>query len=162
MLLRLEWCDPGLGRCCKLSTASTAEKKLSAALNAVDSFNRCYKLPAALTAITSCRQMKPVGNSFDSWKQLSTALIAVDSFYSCQSFRSWNQLNRDFSRLRISEFTHNFWVFSVYIADFFWVIWENGSNLRLKMSVSALGWLKNHNVPHLHSSFTMFMPLNGF
>ena len=65
-----------------------------------------------------------------------------------------------------------FWVyseflsFSVCIADFwqtFWVIWENGSNwsnLRLKMSVSALGRLKNHNVPHLHPNFTMFMPLN--
>ena len=73
---------------------------------------------------------------------------------------------RDPSRLRNSEFTQNFWVFSVNIADFwqtFWVIWENGSswsNLRLKMSVSALGRLKNHNVPHLHPNFTMFMPLN--
>ena len=28
------------------------------------------------------------------------------------------------------------------------------------MSVSALGRLKNHNVPHLHPNFTMFMPLN--
>ena len=68
---------------------------------------------------------------------------------------------RDPSWLRNSEF-----VFSVNIADFwqtFWVIWENGSNwsnLRLKMSVSALGRLKNHNVPHLHPNFTMFMPLN--
>ena len=56
------------------------------------------------------------------------------------------------NRLRISEFTQNFWVFSFYIADFwqtFWVIWENGSswsNLRLKMSVSALGRLKNHKI----------------
>ena len=73
---------------------------------------------------------------------------------------------RDFNRLRISEFTQNFWVFSFYIADFwqtFWVIWENGSNwsnLRLKMSVSALGRLKNHKVPHLHPNSTMFMPLD--
>ena len=57
----------------------------------------------------------------------------------------------------------NCWVFSVNIADFwhtFWVIWENGwswSNLRLKMSVSALGRLKNHDVPHLHPNFTMFI-----
>ena len=78
----------------------------------------------------------------------------------------WNLSSRDPSRLRKSEFTQNFWVFSVNIADFwqtFWVIWENGSswsNLRLKMSVSALGRLKNHNVPHLHPNFTMFMPLN--
>ena len=39
--------------------------------------------------------------------------------------------SRAFSRLRISAFTQNFWVFSFYIADFwqtFWVIWENGSN----------------------------------
>ena len=62
-------------------------------MNAVDSFDCWYKLPAALTAITSCQQMKPVGNSFDSWKQLSTALIAIDNFYSCQSFRGWNQLS---------------------------------------------------------------------
>ena len=65
-------------------------------------------------------------------------------------------LLRDFNGLRISEFTQNFWVFSFYIADFwqtFWVIWENGSNWsnsRLKMSIFALGRLKNHNVPHLH------------
>ena len=94
----------------------------------------------------------------------------------CQSHRSvwcfthcmWSRKvhPRDFNRLRISEFTQNFWAFSFYIADFwqtFWVIWENGSNwsnLRLKMSVSALGRLKNHNVPHLHPNFTMFMPLN--
>jgi len=77
-----------------------------------------------------------------------------------------SDLIRDFNRLRISEFTQNFWVFSFYIADFwqtFWVIWENGSNwsnLRLKMSVSALGRLKNHNVPHLHPNSTMFMPLD--
>ena len=64
------------------------------------------------------------------------------------------------SLLRIFEF------FSVNTADFWqtlWVIWENGSswlNLRLKMSVSALGRLKNHNVPHLHPNFTMSMPLN--
>ena len=70
------------------------------------------------------------------------------------------------SRLRISEFTQNFWVFSFYIADFwqtFWVIWENGSNwsnLRLKMSFFALGRLKNHKVPHLHPNSTMFMPLD--
>ena len=62
--------------------------------------------------------------------------------------------------------TQNFWVFSFYIADFwqtFWVIWENGSNwsnLRLKMKFFALGRLKNHNVPHLHSNSTMFMPLD--
>ena len=74
--------------------------------------------------------------------------------------------SRDFSRLRISEFTQNFWVFSFYIADFwqtFWVIWENGSNwsnLRLKMSFFALGRLKNHKVPHLHPNSTMFMPLD--
>ena len=77
---------------------------------------------------------------------------------------------RDPSRLRNSEFTQNKLriseFFSVYIADFwqtFWVIWENGSNwsnLRLKMSFFALGRLKNHNVPHLHPNFTMFMPLN--
>ena len=54
----------------------------------------------------------------------------------------------------------------VYIADFwqtFWANWEYGanwSNLRLKMSVSALGRLKNHNVPHLHPNSTMFMPLD--
>ena len=70
------------------------------------------------------------------------------------------------NRLRISEFTQNFWVFSFYIADFwqtFWVIWENGSNwsnLRLKMSFFALGRLKNHKVPHLHPNSTMFMPLD--
>ena len=70
------------------------------------------------------------------------------------------------SRLRISEFTQNFWVFLFYIADFwqtFWVIWENGSNwsnLRLKMKFFALGRLKNHNVPHLHPNSTMFMPLD--
>ena len=28
------------------------------------------------------------------------------------------------------------------------------------MSVSALGRLKNHNVPHLHPNSTMFMPLD--
>ena len=28
------------------------------------------------------------------------------------------------------------------------------------MSVSALGGLKNHNVPHLHPNSTMFMPLD--
>ena len=28
------------------------------------------------------------------------------------------------------------------------------------MGVSALGRLKNHNVPHLHPNFTMFMPLD--
>ena len=73
---------------------------------------------------------------------------------------------RAFSRLRISAFTQNFWVFSFYIADFwqtFWVIWENGSNwsnLRLKMSFFALGRLKNHKVPHLHPNSTMFMPLD--
>ena len=57
---------------------------------------------------------------------------------------------------------------SIYKAEFwqtFCVIWENGSNwsnLRLKMSVSALGRLKRHNVPRLqlHPNFTMFMPLN--
>ena len=71
--------------------------------------------------------------------------------------------SRDFSRLRISEFTQNFWVFSFYIADFwqtFWVIWENGSNwsnLRLKMSVSAL---KKVEKPQLHPNSTIFMPLN--
>ena len=70
------------------------------------------------------------------------------------------------SRLRISEFTQNFWVFLFYIADFwqtFWVIWENGSNwsnLRLKMNFFALGRLKNHKVPHLHPNSTMFMPLD--
>ena len=70
------------------------------------------------------------------------------------------------SRLRISELTQNFWVFSFYIAEFwhtFWVIWENGSNwsnLRLKMSFFALGRLKNHKVPHLHPNSTMFMPLD--
>ena len=63
-------------------------------------------------------------------------------------------------KLRISEF------FSFYIADFwqtFWVIWENGSNwsnLRLRISVSALERLKNHNIPHLRPNFTMFMPLS--
>ena len=73
---------------------------------------------------------------------------------------------RDPSQLRNSEFTQNFWVFSVNIADFwqtFWVIWENGSNwsnLRLKMSFFALGRLKNHKVPHLHPNSTMFMPLD--
>ena len=66
------------------------------------------------------------------------------------------------TRLGISEFTQIFWVFPVYIADFwqtFWVIWENGSNwsnLRLRISVSALGRLKNHNIPHLRPNFTMF------
>ena len=70
------------------------------------------------------------------------------------------------NRLRISEFTQNFWVFSFYIADFwqtFWVIRENGSNwsnLRLKMSFFPLGRLKNHKVPHLHPNSTMFMPLD--
>ena len=70
------------------------------------------------------------------------------------------------SRLRISAFTQNFWVFLFYIADFwqtFWVIWENGSNwsnLRLRMSFFALGRLKNHKVPHLHPNSTMFMPLD--
>ena len=69
-------------------------------------------------------------------------------------------------RLRNSGFTQIFWVFLVYIADFwqtFWVIWENGSNwsnLRLKMSFFALGRLKNHKVPHLHPNSTMFMPLD--
>ena len=28
------------------------------------------------------------------------------------------------------------------------------------MSVFALGRLKNHNIPHLHPNFTMFMPLS--
>ena len=56
----------------------------------------------------------------------------------------------------------NFWVISVYIAD---VLSHKGngsdwSNMRLKMSVSALGRFKNHNAPHLHPNFTMFMPLN--
>ena len=52
------------------------------------------------------------------------------------------------TRLRNYEFTQNFWVFSVYIADFwqtFQVIWENWSNwskLRLKIRVCALGRLK--------------------
>ena len=70
------------------------------------------------------------------------------------------------TRLGNSEFTQIFWVFPVYIADFwqtFWVIWENGSNwsnLRLRISVSALGRLKNHNIPHLRPNFTMFMPLS--
>ena len=70
------------------------------------------------------------------------------------------------TRLGNSEFTQIFWVFPVYIADFwqtFWVIWENGSNwsnLRLKMSFFALGRLKNHKVPHLHPNSTMFMPLD--
>ena len=79
---------------------------------------------------------------------------------------SWGPWIRDSNRLRISEFTQNFWVFSFYIADFwqtFWVIWENGSNwsnLRLKMSFFALGRLKNHKVPHLHPNSTMFMPLD--
>ena len=78
----------------------------------------------------------------------------------------WVVIIRATSRLRISEFTQNFWVFSFYIADFwqtFWVIWENGSNwsnLRLKMSFFALGRLKNHKVPHLHPNSTMFMPLD--
>ena len=70
------------------------------------------------------------------------------------------------NRLRLSEFTQNFWVFSFYIADFwqtFWVTWENWSNwsnLRLKMSFFALGRLKYHKVPHLHPNSTMFMPLD--
>ena len=76
---------------------------------------------------------------------------------------------RAFSRLRISAFTQNFWVFSFYIADFwqtFWVIWENGSN-QIKFEVEneiffSLGRLKNHNVPHLHPNSTMFMPLDRF
>ena len=78
----------------------------------------------------------------------------------------WKLQIRDFNRLRISEFTQNFWVFSFYIAEFwqtFWVFWENGSNwsnLRLKMSFFALGRLKNHKVPHLHPNSTMFMPLD--
>ena len=78
----------------------------------------------------------------------------------------YSPISRDSNRLRISEFTQNFWVFSFYIADFwqtFWVIWENGSNwsnLRLKMSFFALGRLKNHKVPHLHPNSTMFMPLD--
>ena len=80
---------------------------------------------------------------------------------SLQESRAETSAGSEFlSLLRISEF------FSFYIADFwqiFWVIWENGlnwSNLRLKMSVSALGRLKNHNVPHLHPNSTMFMPLD--
>ena len=88
------------------------------------------------------------------------------------SFGVWCRLTyialiyKDPNRLKNSEFTQNFWVFSIYIAHFwqtFWFILEYGSNwsnLRLKMSVSALGRLKNHNVPHLHPNFTMFMPLN--
>ena len=70
------------------------------------------------------------------------------------------------SLLRISEFTQNFWVFSVYIADFwqtFWVIWENRSkwsNLRLNMSIPTLGRLKTHEIPHLHHNSRKFMPLN--
>ena len=74
--------------------------------------------------------------------------------------------SRDFNRLRISEFTQNFWVFSVYIADFwqtFWVIWENRSkwsNLRLNMSIPTLGRLKTHEIPHLHHNSRKCMPLN--
>ena len=51
---------------------------------------------------------------------------------------------------RVSDF------FLVYIADFwqtFWVIWKNRSNwfnLRLNMSISALGRLKKHKILHLH------------
>ena len=59
-------------------------------------------------------------------------------------------------RLRNSGFTQIFWVFLVYIADFwqtFWVIWENGSNwsnLRLRISVSALGSLKT-TIYHIYA-----------
>ena len=66
------------------------------------------------------------------------------------------------TRLGISEFTQIFWVFPVYVAHFwqtFWVNWQNGSNwsnLRLRISVSALERLKNHNIPHLRPNFTMF------
>ena len=64
------------------------------------------------------------------------------------------------TRLGISEFTQIFWVFPVYVAHFwqtFWVNWQNGSNwsnLRLRISVSALERLKNHNIPHLRPNFT--------
>ena len=74
---------------------------------------------------------------------------------------------RDFNRLRISEFTQNFWVFSFYIADFwqtFWVIWEHGSNwsnLMLNMTISAPERLKNDKILHLQPNFTICLSLNG-
>ena len=96
---------------------------------------------------------------------------------STQTSRSWLRFSSEYLSNNLmgggqrphpanSEFTQIFWVFPVYIADFwqtFWVIWENGSNwsnLRLKMSFFALGRLKNHKVPHLHPNSTMFMPLD--
>ena len=61
-----------------------------------------------------------------------------------------------------SEFLSFFSLYSRLLADFPGHLgkWSNWSNLRLKMSVCALGRLKNHNVPHLHPNFTMFMLLN--
>ena len=86
--------------------------------------------------------------TFDHWKV----------FFSRGKARK-RALTRDFNRLRISEFTQNFWVFLFYIADFwqtFWVIWKNGSNwsnLRLKMSISAYGRLKNMKISHIYLFF---------
>ena len=64
------------------------------------------------------------------------------------------------TRLRFSEFTQNFWVFSADFWQTFWVIWVNESdwsNLRLNMSIFTLGRLKNHKIKHLHPHFTMCM-----
>ena len=48
------------------------------------------------------------------------------------------------------------------MADFLshWKNRSNWSNLRLNMSISALGRLKNHKIPRLHPNFRMCMPLN--
>ena len=98
-------------------------------------------------------------SSLESGKQDSFVIIPfamvqiclpVPSFTSRQTNLTWLS-TRDFNRLRKSEFTQNFWVFSVYIADFwqtFWVIWEKGQNDQIwgwKWAFLHLKRLKNQN-----------------
>ena len=96
------------------------------------------------------------------WMPIYKLTLIFNGYVYCLLSSHVDVAIRALSRFRISEFTQNFWVFSLYIADFwqtFWVIWENGSNwsnLRLRISVSALERLKNHNIPHLRPNFTMF------
>ena len=92
------------------------------------------------------------------WYHIKAEAISRQTPHKCHKF-CFGLENRDFSRLRNSEFTQNFWVFSVYIADFwqtFWVIWENRSkwsNLMLNMSIPTLGRLK----PTKYHIFTIIL-----
>ena len=80
---------------------------------------------------------------------------------SLQKSRAETSAGSEFlSLLRISEFFRFILQTFGRLSVSFGKMGQIKSNLRLKMKFFALGRLKNHNVPHLHPNFTMFMPLS--